>query len=93
MRDIVHGPGFQIQLEQLGNGLNAEQLDEFMFGWDFILARNPELGIQIIQDPPIWMSSTVRSYHIPPINLFYAFNEERVYLLGITREAGSEELD
>ena len=64
-----------------------------MFGWDFILARHPELGIQVIQDPPIWMSSTVRSYHIPPINLFYAFNEERVYLLGITRVVGSDELD
>jgi len=84
MRTIVHGRGFEVQLTRLGDGLDSQQLDDFMFAWDFILARNPELGIQIIESPAIWMSSAVRSYHLAPVNIFYTFTPSHVYLLGVT---------
>jgi len=59
---------------------DARRIDRIIFGFDFVLARHPELG-QDTDRQNVW-ALAVRP---PRLFIFYSFNEHFVDLLGIHR--------
>jgi len=79
LREIVKEPQFEDELREL----ESDQLraDEFVEGAEFVLSRNPEYGTHIgkhVWFLPMWSVSKGKS-----VSLYYAFDNDRVFLLSL----------
>jgi hypothetical protein len=79
LREIVKNPRFEQDLSQLE--FDAVRADEFTEGAEFVRSRNPEYGTKITRDVwflPMWRPSEGRS-----VNLYYTFDQDRVFFLSL----------
>lgn len=81
IRSIVYDPEFDKELAAISH--DFQRADEFIFGVDWILARQPEVGQQLRPDSPVWQISAADFPHTPAVVIFYAFDDDRVYVLAI----------
>lgn len=81
IRVVVRQPSFEKELKQLIP--DFERADEFMAGAEWALARRATGGTQIRKDSPVWCIHDNPSSSLPPVVIYYSFNDAHVYLMSI----------
>ena len=80
-REIVKNPLFEQDLSKLG--FDAVRADEFTEGAEFVLSRNPEYGTEITKR--VWFLPMWQPAEGKRVNLYYTFDQDRVYFLSLQR--------
>jgi len=78
LRTVIEEPYFALQLKRLRS--DARLIDAFIDGAKWVLARDPEMGIQVFES--IWLLPS----NVPnglPLNLYYSFDLNTVTLISI----------
>jgi hypothetical protein len=83
LRSVIKGHRFELELGQIEP--DARRADEFIEGVEFTLARLPEAGIQTADGSPVWCILNNDALEVPPLIVYYAFDEDFVYLLSVRR--------
>lgn len=83
-RTIVKNKRFEKELEALK--LDTKGADDFIEGTEWVLSRNPEYGVRLSPDMNIWVVTVSDISSLPPLKLYYAFNNDYVWFLSIKRE-------
>ena len=82
LRRVIREHRFERELGALiGDVISA---DEFVEGAEWLLARDPLIGLQIESNSPVWFLS-MGPIEGAQISLYYAFDESTVWLLSIAR--------
>ena len=76
---IVEEHYFTLQLRRIQ--ADAERADEFISGAKWVLARDPTIGFQI--SDVVWFLPMADTPETVAVNLYYTFDETRVYFLAI----------
>ncbi len=81
-RQIVREYHFERDLRMLIR--DAKEADEFVEAAEFVLARDPEIGLRIAPDSDVWVlpMAPVRGVQI---SLYYTFDESTVWLISIAK--------
>ncbi len=81
-RQIVREYHFERDLRTLIR--DAKEADEFVEAAEFVLARDPEIGLRIAPDSDVWVlpMAPVRGVQI---SLYYTFDESTVWLISIAK--------
>lgn len=80
MLNIVYTSRFDEEMRELQP--DDRLADDFIFGVDFVLARNPHVGARI-GDSDIWCVARVDTRHERVLHVYYSFDSCRVYLISI----------
>jgi hypothetical protein len=80
-RQVIREHQFERDLRALG--LDAKAADEFVEGAEFVLARDPEIGLRIAPDSNVWVLPIAPIGDLE-ISLYYTFDESTVWLISIT---------
>ena len=89
LRTIIRDPQFEEELKQLI--FHARRADEFVEAVEFLLARDPERGLQARPGSPVWTIPVQNVVDVTPVIIYYTFNEEKVILLSIQETIPPEE--
>jgi hypothetical protein len=82
LRRVIREHRFERELRRLV--ADAVGADEFVEGAEWLLARDPLIGVQMEPDSPVWFL-TMAPIQDAQISLYYTFNESTVWLLSIVR--------
>ena len=75
MRDVVRSPRFEADMRGISG--NAKKADEFLEGVELIISRNPQMGTCVGPASHVWFIPG----HTVDVVIYYAFNDNYVYLL------------
>jgi hypothetical protein len=82
LRRVIREHRFEEELRALiGDVISA---DEFVEGAEWLLARDPLIGLQIQSNSPVWFLP-MAPIEGAQISLYYTFDESTVWLLSIAR--------
>lgn len=81
-RSIEHTEQYEREMQAIMP--DARRADEFIEGTVWLLCRRPEYGTPIVAGSSVrFVSVTKEAVDIPPLVLYYTFNENYVYFLSI----------
>jgi hypothetical protein len=83
LRTVIRNKRFEKELSKIEP--QFERADEFMFGVEWRLARDPLSGSKIVSHPPVYCVHSKSSHWIYPVTVFYTFTEDEVTLLLIIK--------
>lgn len=82
LRRVIREHRFERELRALIS--NAIVADQFVEAAEFLLARDSEIGFQIIAGSAVWFLPMAPIDDVQ-VSLYYTFNESTVWLLSIER--------
>lgn len=56
---------------------------QFVEGAEWVLSRDPLFGFQVALESPVWFLPIQEVTTIPPIHVYYTFDDDHVWLLEI----------
>lgn len=81
-RRVIREHEFERELSHLLPLRSAREADEFVEAAEFVLARDPEIGLRISDGSSVW-ALPMAPLRGEQITLFYTFDESTVRLLSI----------
>jgi hypothetical protein len=63
---------------------DVSRSDEFLEGVEWVLARDPDIGLRLTED--VWSLDTSEFALIEPMTVYYTFDDDHVWLLSIRRQ-------
>lgn len=87
-RAVVQTTRFELEL--LAFEPDVARSDEFLEGVEWVLSRDPELGLRLSDE--VWALDTSEYALIKPMTVFYTFDEQTVWLLSIQTNPYMEDL-
>ena len=79
-REIVEEESFVIEKQRISR--SAKRLDEILFGITWVLSRKPESFPQVT-GLDLYLAKTDPVPGLPSVNVWFTFDERKVYLLFI----------
>ena len=80
MRSVVYEHAFDEQMRAFQPDFFL--YDQFLQGIEWILGREPTYGT-FINDSNVWVLACDGSYGVPNVVIYYTFNANYVYMLGV----------
>ena len=79
MHTVIEEHYFTLQLKRII--ADAQRADEFIDGAKWVLSRNPTEGFQVSEN--VWFLPMTDTPESVTLNLYYTFDETKVYFLAI----------
>lgn len=80
LREVIYEPRFDDELKSIE--ADFWRADECLCGAEWLLARAPDQGHQANPDSVVWILP-VDAPGLPPVVIYYAFDDRYVYMLSI----------
>lgn len=84
-RTVIYEDYFLVALKSIEP--DNRRADEFMVAVEWALCRHPEEGMRAYHNSKIWILSMPELVNMPPLTIYYNFDDKYVYLLFV--ELGS----
>jgi hypothetical protein len=81
LRTVIHEHRFDLELEELV--AKVPRVEDFVFGAEWVLARNPFTGTQVRLGSPTWFLPDLEGALSVECVIYYTFDEDTVWLLSI----------